>query len=289
MSVQTLPSARVEAAQLQYGKSSLVGRYGWPAVALLALALCGCTDFGYYVKTDHSADVTAGVTPLSAADAGQQPLDVGVTFKSDGAVSATGSEFLFRTVREGLHAKGITQIHRIQTTGGDFTPEIVAAIPPLDGSAPVAAAAPGGGPRLLVLVENHPDQEMQTRVKYFLSGMSLGAFGLNKPTDRYDITILYRDASGGSHVFHNHQDLVFSSGSVVFGHDPQGVEGLKRYRSAYSAFAGVVDNSVNGTTEGIVNVGQPQFETPDAYSKGKKSPQQQDLVPGAAASPEQDQ
>ena len=92
--------------------------------------------------------------------------------------------------------------------------------------------------------------------------MTFGAYSLLKPTDRYDVTIAYRDAEGTVRVYRSHQDLYFFTGSKVFGSDTSGLAGMKHYATPESAFSGIVDNSVNGTRHGTVTAGQPRFETP---------------------------
>jgi hypothetical protein len=128
-------------------------------------------------------------------------------------------------------------------------------------------------PQVLVLVEDRPDTSASTQVSYLMSGMTYGTAQVHKPTDRYDVTIAYRDADGVEHVYKGHQDLIFATGSKLFGRDPSPGPGYKRYESSLAAFNGVVDNSVNGTRHGKVTVGEavvePAAESQTASGEGK--------------------
>ena len=234
--------------------------------ALAAIGLTGCMDDTYYVKTDGSPDVTVGISHMNTAHT-STPLELGVTFKSDGKVSADGSNYLFWSVHNGISQKGLWDVHRIGNSGDDFGPEVASIIHMPAGAAlkPHAGTAPP--PRMLVLVEDSTDAASGTKVQYILSGMSQGTYGVNKVTDRYEVTITYRDPDGVQHVYHNHQDLLFSAGSKLFGHDPEGLQGMKSYQTAVAAFDAIVDNSVNGTRRGQVLIGDPKFSDPSASKR----------------------
>jgi hypothetical protein len=188
---------------------------------------------------------------------------VGVTFKSDGRVSPGASDTLYLTVRQGLTAKGRWDVRRLGRPGDDFA-AVIQAVARAGGAVPRPAPA-----RLLMLVENSPDLSMATRSEYFLSGFSLGAWSRSKPTDRYDVTVAYRDPQGVERVYRSHQDLYFTTGSKLFGTGGPSQPDMKPYGSVLSAFGGIVDNSVNGARRGTVTAGQPRFETPGA---GKAPP-----------------
>jgi hypothetical protein len=232
--------------------------------ALLA-ALAGCTDNAFYVRPDSGAGIPIDLIGLSAAGLGLDPLEVAATFKSDDAVQPQSSDTLYQSIETSLKSRGIERLHRYSPPQGDVSPEIAA----ITANAPTRTT-----PRLLVLVENHPDLSGRTAVKYFFSGMSLGAWSLNKPTDRYDITLAYRDAHGLAHVYHGHQDLIFSTGSTVFGRDRAAVAGLRRFGDPDAAFGAAMTNSVTGGP-GVVNVGQPDFAAAAAAKAGG--------APGSAA------
>jgi len=227
------------------------------AVSALLLTACGMEQ-SYYVKPGDSPDMLTGIAHMVPPSHPPAPLDVGVTFKSDGRISAAGSDSLYQTVRDGLSAKGRWDVHRLGGSGDDVGALIQAIVTARAGALPNQPDKP----RLLMLVENAPDLSTGTRTSYFLSGMSFGAYSLHKPTDRYDVTIAYRDAAGMERVYRSHQDLYFFTGSRIFGTDTDALAGMKHYDSAESAFDGIVDNSVNGTRRGTVTAGQPRFEAP---------------------------
>lgn len=236
---------------------------------LLLAALAGCTDNAFYVRSDAAVGLPAELAGLEAAALAAQPLEVVVTFKSDGLVLRQASDALYDSIAASLRTRGIRNLRRFGLPGSDVSFDIAALDPAATGAAapkdgdPVAAtpSLPGRPPRLLVLVENHPDLSGGTRAEYFASGFTLGAWSLNKPTDRYDITMAYRDPQGQARVYRSHQDLIFSTGSSVFGRDQEAVAGLRRYEDPLAAFGGVVSNSVNGGP-GVITVGKPQFDTP---------------------------
>ncbi len=233
--------------------------------ALLA-ALAGCTDYAFYVRPDSGAAIPIDLIGLSAAGLGLDPLDLAATFKSDDAVQPQSSDTLYQSIQASLKSRGIERVHRYSPAQGDVSAEIAA----MAANAPPARTTP----RLLVLVENHPDLSGRTAVKYFFSGMSLGAWSLAKPTDRYNITLAYRDAHGLAHVYHGHQDLIFSTGSTVFGRDGEAVAGLRRFGDPDAAFSAAMTNSVTGGP-GVVTVGQPDFAATEAAKPGG--------APGSAA------
>lgn len=239
---------------------------------LLLAALAGCTDNAFYVRSDAAVGLPAELAGLDTATLAAHPLEVVVTFKSDGLVLIDASDALFDSIAASLRTRGIRNLRRFGLPGSDVSPDIAAlktaaAAPasaaPKDEDEFAVPAAPRSErpPRLLVLVENHPDLSGGTRAEYFGSGFTLGAWSLNKPTDRYDITMAYRDPHGQAHVYRSHQDLIFSTGSSVFGRDQEAVAGLRRYEDPLAAFGGVVANSVNGGP-GVITVGKPQFDTP---------------------------
>lgn len=229
------------------------------AAPALLLTACGMEQ-SYYVKPDDSPDMLTGIAHMLPPRNPPAPLDVGVTFKSEGRISAAGTDTLYQTVHDGLTAKGRWKVHRLGSAGEDFGAVIQSIITARAGALPNQPDKP----RLLMLVENAPDLSAGTRSSYFLSGMTFGAYSLNKPTDRYDVTIAYRDAQGMERVYRSHQDLYFFTGSKILGSDSGAMAGLKHYDSVQSAFGGIVDNSVNGTRRGTVTAGQPHFETPAA-------------------------
>jgi len=226
--------------------------------AASAFLLTACMEQSYYVKPDNSPDMLTGVAHMVPPRNPPARLDVGVTFKSEGRISAAGSDSLYQTVRDGLTAKGRWDVHRLGGPADDFGAAIQAIVTAPAGSLP----SQPGKPRLLMLVENAPDLSSGTRRSYFLSGMTFGAYSINKPTDRYDVTIAYRDEQGMERVYRSHQDLYFFTGSTVFGNEPGPLAGMKHYDTVQKAFGGIVDNSVNGTRRGTVTPGQPRFETP---------------------------
>jgi hypothetical protein len=230
-------------------------------LALLgALGACGM-DNRYYVRTDGSDDVTAGIAQLKPPAVTPAPLDLGVTFKSAGQVRAQASDALFKSVSHGLSSKGQWEVHRIGGPDQDFAP-VIAAVAAAAARPAAETPAAYGRPRLLVLVENAPDLSGNTRLNYFLSGMSFGTYAVQRPADRYDITIAYRDAHGKDSLYRSHQDLVVATGSRWFGTGEQSVAGSRRYDSPLAAFDNIVDNSVNGVRHATITTGQPQFETP---------------------------
>ncbi len=228
-------------------------------IALSAAALTACTiDKRYYIKTDGSPDVLHGVAQLAAAPS-PIPLDLGVTFKSDGRIVPKASDLLYQSVCDGLSARGEWDVHRIGKPGDDFAPLIAAVIHARAGTA--VPRHVDTAQRMLVLVQNAPDLSSGTKIKYFLSGMSYGLHRVHEATDRYDVTIAYRDAAGIDHVYHSHQDLLFGTSNKLLSpavdHD---LDGLKPYDTALAAFRGIVDNSVNGTQQrGVISVGKPQL------------------------------
>jgi len=234
------------------------GRY---LPALLA-ALAGCTDNAFYVRSGDSAGIPIDTLGLDAAALDRQTLDVAVTFKSDGVVQPYSSDTLFRSVQAGLKSGGFERLHRWGGRQTDVSREIAAMTPADPGAVEMCAI-----PRLLVLVENHPDLRDGTEAKYFVSGMTFGAWSLSKPTDRYDITLAYRDAHGRTRVYRGHQDLIFSTGSTVFGRDEEAVAGLRRYDDPLAAFGAVMNNSIRGGP-GVVQVGRPEFEAQAANAAG---------------------
>ena len=227
------------------------------ALSTAALSACGM-DNRYYVKTDGSPDVLGGVAHLAAPAKLPAPLNLGVTFKSAGKVSPTAADTLYQSVSDGLRAKGQWEVHRLGRASDDFTPVIAAVIQSRAGSAALNPSVSDAMQRLLVLVENAPDLSAGTEVNYFLSGMTFGLHSLHKPTDRYDVTIAYRDAQGMDHIYRSHQDLLFSTGSKLFGSDDHALAGLKHYDTPLAAFNTIVNNSVNGTQKRVIIVGRPQ-------------------------------
>lgn len=231
------------------------------ACAVLAATLvsaCGM-DNRYYVRTDGSADVMNGVTHLAATSGSPAPLDVGVTFKSAGKVVPVAADALFQSVNEGLRAKGEWEVHRLGNGGNDFAPLITAVIQSRPGASSAAnRSATDAMQRLLVLVENTPDLSTGTQVNYFFSGMTFGVHSLHKATDRYDVTIAYRDANGMDHVYRNRQELLLSTGSRLFGSDDESLAGLKRFDTPLAAFETIVDNSLNGVQKKVIVVGKPE-------------------------------
>ena len=236
------------------------------ACAVLATALvsaCGM-DNRYYVKTDGSADVLGGVTHLAAPASLPAPLDVGVTFKSAGRILPGAADMLYQSVNEGLRAKGQWEVRRLGGSGDDFAPVIAAVIQSRAGAGSVTNRSPTEAmQRLLVLVENTPDLSAGTTVNYFFSGMTFGLHSLHKATDRYDVTIAYRDASGMDHIYRSHQDLLFSTGSKLFGSDDGPLAGLRRFDTPLAAFDTIVDNSLNGTRKKVITVGKPNLSRSD--------------------------
>ena len=225
------------------------------------LSACG-TDSHYYVKTDGSADVLSGVTNLAAPASLPAPLDVGVTFKAAGRVLPDAADVLYRSVSEGLHAKGQWEVHRLGNGRYDCASTIAAAIQ--SGAGSVTNRSPTEAvQRLLVLVENTPDLSAGTQVGYFFSGMTFGLHSLHKATDHYDVTIAYRDASGMDHIYRSHQDLLLSTGSTLFGSDDGSLAELRRFDTPFAAFDTIVDNSLNGAQKKVITVGKPQLSGSD--------------------------
>lgn len=227
------------------------------AASTLLLSACGMEN-AYYVKTDGSPDVLVGVAHMVPPPDPPAPLDVGVTFKSEGRVLPPASDALYQTVHDGLGSKGHWDVRRLGKSGDDFSAMIRAVVTAGAGALqPVTAR-----PRLLMLVENSPDLSFGTNKDYFLSGMSFGTYAMHKPTDRYDVTIAYRDAQGVERIYRSHQDIYFAVGSKYVGSGAQGLAGMKAYDSLQAAFGGIVDNSVNGARHGTVTAGQPHFDAP---------------------------
>lgn len=233
-------------------------------VACFALATAGlsaCMDNRYYVKTDGSTDVMGGVAHLAPPVKPPEPISVGVTFKSAGKVSPSAADILFQSVSNDLRAKGQWDVHRLGRPTDDFTPVITAVIQSRAGAA-ANRTVTDAMQRLLVLVENVPDLSSGTQVNYFISGMTFGLHSLHKPTDRYDVTIAFRDAKGMDHVYRSHQDLLFATGSKLFGSDDEGLKGLKQFDTPQAAFNTIVSNSVNGAQKHSIAVGTPQLDKP---------------------------
>lgn len=238
------------------------------------LSACTISDNGYFVKADGSPATLAGVAELAQLPPTTPVLSLGATFKTNGKVSRAASDTLYESFCTELKARGHWQVNRVGNAGEDFTTQIVAADA---NSADVAApeeSAPSPQkvePQLLVLVEDRPDTSAATRASYLVSGMTYGTAQVHKPTDRYDVTIAYRDADGVERVYKGHQDLIFATGSKLFGRDPSPGPGYKRYESSLAAFNGVVDNSVNGTRHGKVTVGEAMVEPAAAESQTASS------------------
>lgn len=231
-------------------------------VALATAGLSACMDNRYYVKTDGSTDVMGGVAHLAPPVKPPEPISVGVTFKSAGKVSPSAADILFQSVSGDLRAKGQWDVHRLGRPTDDFTPVITAVIQSRAGAAAANRTITDAMQRLLVLVENAPDLSGGTQVNYFISGMTFGLHSLHKPTDRYDVTIAFRDAKGMDHVYRSHQDLLFSTGSKLFGSDDEGLKGLKQFDTPLAAFNTIVSNSVNGAQKHSIAVGTPQLDKP---------------------------
>jgi hypothetical protein len=220
----------------------------------LACALCACVDSRYYVKTDNSNDVLNGVSSLRPPEAPPAPMSLGTTFKSDGKVLLDASNVLYQAVSQNVGGRGQWQVQRLGRADADFGPVIAAIIT----QAARAAGAPPvpGQPQLLVLVENRPDLSAGIQIDYFFAGMSLGLHRVARATDRYDVTVAYRDPAGLDHVYRNHQDLLTVAGS---GTEPS-VAGLKQYQNPSQAFHGIVSNTIAGSARGTVRVGTPKFQ-----------------------------
>jgi len=230
---------------------------------LSTLSACTISDNGYFVKADSSPGTLAGVAELAQLPVTTPSLSLGATFKSNGKVSRSASDVLYETFCAELKARGHWQVNRIGNAGEDFTPEIAAADTADTEAAAPAESSPAAQkvePQLLVLVEDRPDTSAATEASYLMSGITYGADQVHKPTDRYDVTIAYRDDEGVERVYKGHQDLIFATGSKLFGRDPSPGPGYKRYESSLAAFNGVVDNSVNGTRHGKVTVGEAVVE-----------------------------
>lgn len=232
------------------------------ACLVAAAALSACMHNGYYVKTDQSVDVMTGLAHLQPPAQPSARLDLGVTFKAAGKVLSSASDALYRSVREGLRAKGRWDVRRVGAAGDDFSSEIAAAKPVSGDAMPPQWVEASQVPRVLVVVEDAPDYSTSTLVDYIVSGVSQGTYTVNKPVDRYDVTVSYRDGYGIDHLYHSHQDLVYATGSKLFGTDEQAVAGLKHYDTPLEAFNAIVDNSVNGARRTVINVGQPSFGSP---------------------------
>lgn len=242
-------------------RSIMSARRRRPLALCVAALLAGCTDNAFYVRSGDSTGIPIDAIGLDAAGLGSQTLDVAVTFKSDGVVQPLSSDTLFRSIQAGLKSSGIERLHRWGSRQTDVSNEIAGLAPAEAAKALETCAIP----RLLVLVENHPDLRDGTEAKYFVSGMTFGAWSLSKPTDRYDITLAYTDAHGQVRVYHGHQDLIFSTGSTVFGRDEEAVAGLRRYDDPLAAFGAAMNNSIKGGP-GVITVGRPDFDAPPASS-----------------------
>jgi len=252
--------------------------------AAAALLLGGCSiglDNKYYVRTDGSSDVLTGVAHMVPPRNPPAALDLGVTFKSAGRVSPGASASLYQTVCGGLESKGRWNVHRLGRSADDFGALIQAIVQARAGALP----AQPGRLRLLMLVENSPDLSLATRRDYFFSGFTLGAVSQSKPTDRYDVTIAYRDADGVERVYRNHQEMYFTTGSKIFGPGTPGQPGMKAYASLDEAFGGIVDNSVNGSRKGTVTAGKPRLDAAPALAPAPARPVQAGAVAPAAARP----
>ncbi len=253
-------------------KTAKLGLVATVALATAGLSACGM-DNRYYIKTDGSADVMGGVAHLAPPVKPPEPISLGVTFKSAGKVSPTGTDTLFQSVSTGLRAKGQWDVHRLGRASDDFTPVITAVIQSRPAAAAPSRSLSDAMQRLLVLVENAPDLSSGTEINYFISGMTFGLHSLHKPTDRYDITIAFRDAKGVDHVYRSHQDLLFSTGSKLFGSDDQSLAGLKQFDTPLAAFNTIVNNTVNGAQKHAVAVGKPQLNQPNAPGQPDKPAQ----------------
>jgi len=228
-------------------------------LAAAGLSACGM-DERYYVKTDGSPDVLHGVAHLAPPAAAPLPLNLGVTFKSDGKISPGASDVLYQSVSDGLSVGGQWQVHRLGSSRDDFAPVIAAVI-----REPAGSAMPRfvrATQRILVLVENAPDLSESTSASYLFSGMTFGLHSVHKPTDRYDVTIAYRDGDGIDHIYRSHQDLLLATSSKLLGSDDPSLAGLRRYDTALDAFKGIVDNSVNGAQKAVITVGKPRLSQP---------------------------
>jgi hypothetical protein len=248
-------------------RHQVAGKPGWARWRVrivhvpLLLAVAACTDNAFYVRSDAAAGLPAELIGLDPALLAVYPLQVVTTFKSDGVVMTEASDTLYDSIAAGLRSRGIHDLRHYGLPGTDVGLDIAAlqlaakaAAAPKQGEAPPAVPR---APRLMVLVENHPDLSTATRAEYFASGFTLGTWSLNKPTDRYEITIAYRDPQGQAHIYHSHQDMIFSTGSSVTGRDDAAVARLRRYDDPLAAFGGVVANSINGGP-GVITVGKPQ-------------------------------
>jgi hypothetical protein len=238
-------------------------------ILLLATALAACADNAYYLKSEPGAGIAGDLAALDLSELAEHPLQVATTFKSDGKVDPEASTTLYRSIADGLRARGIYRVQRSAPAAGDAGIEIAvlgsqsapnaapaASAKPLDAEA-IPVAPPHVAPRLLVLVENHPDMSGGTQTKYFFSGFTMGAWSPNKATDRYDVTIAYRDPLGQAHIRHSHQDLILSTGTSLLDRDDHDLASqLRRYNDPLTAFGGVVSNSINGGP-GVITVGKP--------------------------------
>ena len=242
-------------------------------VALATAGLSACMDNRYYVKTDGSTDVMNGVAHLAPPTRPPEPISLGVTFKSAGRVSPGAADTLFQSVSSGLSAKGQWDVHRLGRASDDFSPVIAAVIQSRAATAAPVRSVSDAMQRLLVLVENAPDLSGGTQVNYFVSGMTFGLHSLHKPTDRYDVTIAFRDARGMDHVYRSHQDLLFSTGSKLFGRDDQSLAGLKQFDTPVAAFNTIINNTVNGAQKHAISVGKPQLSQSDLPAQPGKTAQ----------------
>jgi hypothetical protein len=229
------------------------------------MLLCACMNNAIYVRTDGSPAALFGVAHLLPPKSPPAMMDLGVTFKSAGRIIPSASDTLYQAMREGL-AKSHWSVRRLGGSADDFSAAIRAVVTAPAGTLPAQPSATAATPRLLMLVENAPDLSSGTQARYFVSGMTFGAWSLHKPTDRYDVTLTYRDPQGLERVYRSHQDLLFSTGSKLFGRDQQGLEGLRHYDTPVAAFKGVVDNSVYGARHGTVTAGTPRFDLPRAQA-----------------------
>jgi hypothetical protein len=241
-------------------------------ILLLSTALAGCADNAFYLRSDPGAGVALDLAGLDQSVLAEHPLQVAVTFKSDGMVDPEASTTLYQSIAGGLRSHGFIGLRRYSPIGGDAAIEIALlekaaadsavpapAAPPADApaTAPPATPAPLTAPRLLVLVENRPDLSGGTRARYFFSGLSMGAWSPNRATDSYSIVIAYTDPQGRAHIHRSHQELIAATGTSLFGRDDQELAGLRHYEDPIAAFGGAVLNSFNGGN-GVVTVGKPK-------------------------------
>jgi hypothetical protein len=176
-------------------------------MAVLAAAVSGCC-------AEHR----------QAVKEGPAPLDLGVTYKTQGKVQPGVSDALYRTISQQLAADGRWEVHRLGQNQRDFAPVISAiALSTAESAPPPAAAAHRS--RLLVLVENAP---------------AAGTPAANGA--KYDVTLAYRDTRGLNSVYRNGRDLVAALGSRLFGFFHTPVFGP--HAKLLHSFGSVVDRSL---------------------------------------------